>query len=119
MIDIDHFKTINDTKGHEAGDRTLVDITEIMGEDLHEGDVLTRWGGEEFVMVLRGHDCDDAVPHAHALRQRIADSDVGCTVSIGVAALRPTDTLSTLIDRADKSLYDAKAAGRNAVASRD
>ena len=121
MLDIDHFKTINDTFGHEAGDRVLVQITSLIGAFLRDGDVLCRWGGEEFVLVLRDLGVTDAEELAEAVRRTVEASQLSgaqVTVSIGLATLQEHDTLAGLLDRADQALYDAKGAGRNAVASR-
>ncbi len=120
MLDIDHFKTINDTLGHEAGDRVLVEITNLMGTFLRDDDVLCRWGGEEFVLVLRDLPVTDARVLAETLREKVAGFHVGgasVTVSIGLTDLRAMDTLAALLDRADRALYEAKGAGRNTVAT--
>jgi diguanylate cyclase (GGDEF)-like protein/PAS domain S-box-containing protein len=119
MLDIDHFKTINDTHGHQVGDRVLVELCERLTANLRTSDVLARWGGEEFVIVMRHCTLADAIPLADKIRHLIADTpfdDVGTiTVSIGAAELRPDDDLASWLDRADKAMYQAKAAGRNNV----
>ena len=119
MLDIDHFKEINDTFGHQAGDQILVELTERLTAQLRASDVLARWGGEEFVILMRHCTLADAVPLAEKLRALVTDTPfpvVGTvTVSIGAAELKPDDDLASWLDRADQAMYDAKAAGRNAV----
>lgn len=121
MLDIDHFKNINDTLGHEAGDRVLSQITALIETFLRDDDVLCRWGGEEFVLVLRDLDLASAFVVAETLRGKVEESlftGAAVTVSLGLASLDAHDTLAGLLDRADQALYDAKGAGRNTVASR-
>ena len=119
MLDIDHFKTINDTHGHQVGDRVLVELCQRLTGNLRTSDVLARWGGEEFVIVMRHCTLADAIPLADKIRHLIADTpfdDVGTvTVSIGAAELHPDDDLPSWLDRADKAMYQAKATGRNRV----
>ena len=121
MLDIDHFKAINDTHGHQAGDLVLVDLCRRLTANLRPSDMLVRWGGEEFVILARHCDLDAAIALAekvHALISSAVFDEVGAvTVSIGVTALRPDDTLDRWLDRADRALYEAKAAGRNTVRS--
>ncbi|HTY29558.1 MAG TPA: diguanylate cyclase, partial [Mycobacterium sp.] len=119
MLDIDHFKSINDTHGHQAGDRVLADICRRVLDTVNSTDIVARWGGEEFVVMLRNCGLEDASAVAEKIRSRIADSPFGIvesvTASIGVAELRPDDDLASWLARADEALYDAKGAGRNAV----
>jgi diguanylate cyclase (GGDEF)-like protein/PAS domain S-box-containing protein len=119
MLDIDHFKDINDTQGHQAGDRVLVELCRRLNAHLRVSDVLARWGGEEFVILMRHSTLAEAVPLAEKLRALIADTsfaEVGTvTISIGAAELQPDDDFSIWMDRADRAMYEAKAAGRNAV----
>jgi diguanylate cyclase (GGDEF)-like protein/PAS domain S-box-containing protein len=119
MLDIDHFKEINDEFGHQAGDQILVELTERLTAQVRATDVLARWGGEEFVILMRHCTLADAEPLAEKLRTIVSDTSfpvVGTvTVSIGAAELKPDDDLSSWLDRADQAMYDAKAAGRNAV----
>ena len=121
LLDIDHFKEINDTHGHQVGDEVLIELTRRVTENLRASDVLVRWGGEEFVILMRHCTVDDARGLAEKIRALIADPpfDVAgtVTVSIGAAELGPTDDLSSWLDRADRAMYSAKAAGRNAVRS--
>ncbi|ANJ66800.1 diguanylate cyclase [Halothiobacillus diazotrophicus] len=124
MLDLDHFKRINDTFGHLSGDKVLVRMTNVTREMLREGDILLRYGGEEFVVVLPGASLQDAREVAERIRFAISHSpvDVGdhaltVTASIGVSAISGSRTVSSeeLITMADKRLYAAKAAGRNRV----
>ena len=119
MIDIDNFKAINDSFGHPAGDQVLIEMAQRLFAAVRDTDMVARWGGEEFVVLL--HDCpsEDATARAEKIRRQIADaqfSGVGTvTVSIGIAQLTDDDDLATWLGRADKALYEAKRAGRNTV----
>jgi len=119
MVDIDHFKRINDTYGHQQGDRVLKRFCEIMESRIREGDMMGRWGGEEFLMIFPGCDLEDAVRKAEMLRQTLeAEKEslpVPVTASFGVTEYRPGDTRAELLHRVDEALYGAKAAGRNRV----
>ena len=119
MLDIDHFKVINDTFGHQTGDRILVELTSRLAANLRPSDVLVRWGGEEFIVVMRHCTEADGLGVAEKIRARVADvpfEQAGwVTISVGVAGLQPTDDLETWVDRADRAMYAAKAGGRNAV----
>ena len=127
MIDVDHFKTINDRFGHAGGDRMLAALARGIGRCLREGDVLGRVGGEEFLVLLPGTGMDDALALAERLRTAVAHLQVvlegepqSATISIGAAARDAADTEpGTLIRRADRALYVAKNAGRNRVATLD
>ncbi len=124
-LDLDHFKRINDTLGHSAGDACLRAVVENVKRELRHADLVGRWGGEEFVVAI----ADASLPHASAVAERIrANVEFRCrdvsghvtrlTVSIGVAAIRAGDTRAeALIERADQALYDAKRSGRNRVAA--
>ncbi len=118
MIDFDHFKQINDVFGHNVGDMVLSGAVQRLAQRLRAGDVLGRWGGEEFVVLAR-HIGHDATRRAERLREAVEArpliGDYTVTVSCGVAAYRPGDTLEGLTQRADKALYEAKRKGRNRV----
>jgi diguanylate cyclase (GGDEF)-like protein/PAS domain S-box-containing protein/hemerythrin-like metal-binding protein len=120
MIDLDHFKNVNDTFGHLAGDRVLRGFCEIARNCLRATDVLGRWGGEEFVVLLPETGLKGAQLLADRLRVTLAglrfDGDIGVTASMGVAGYKEGDELATLMARADAALYRAKQAGRNRVA---
>lgn len=120
LADIDHFKTINDTWGHPAGDAALKDVAQLLRTSVRATDSVARWGGEEFLIVLPYCDLPAAQKQAERIRLRVAQKhqpQAGqITLSIGVAQLRNHDeTLAGLIDRADKALYRAKKDGRNLV----
>jgi len=120
MMDIDHFKAINDTHGHQMGDRVLVDFVERVKRLLRRPDQLGRFGGEEFVLLLPETTQEEAIGVAERIREAVAAPAAGLppiTVSIGVAANRPDDAhIDVLLARADKALYKAKAEGRNRIA---
>ncbi|WP_299959148.1 bifunctional diguanylate cyclase/phosphodiesterase [uncultured Modestobacter sp.] len=108
LLDLDHFKQINDTDGHEAGDRVLVRAAESWGARLPTGAVLARHGGDEFALLVPGLTGDAAL----ALVERLTGPDLGTGVSCGVAQHVPGETGAQLMRRADAALYTAKAAGR-------
>lgn len=121
-IDLDHFKTVNDTAGHPAGDRALIEVTRVLERALRTGDILGRLGGEEFGIAAPGATGKAAEMIAERLRILVEGAKLGIpsgsalTVSIGVAVTRDTsEKMETLIHRADASLYEAKRAGRNRV----
>ncbi|HHL39889.1 MAG TPA: sensor domain-containing diguanylate cyclase [Deltaproteobacteria bacterium] len=119
MFDIDHFKAVNDTFGHMAGDRALKTVADIARATLRRSDSLTRWGGEEFVIVAPETGLQEAVRLAERVRGRIEagpfEEIPGLTASFGVAELEDGDTIDTFITRTDNALYDAKKKGRNRV----
>jgi diguanylate cyclase (GGDEF)-like protein len=118
MLDLDHFKAVNDTYGHQAGDRVLIDLVAQVKALLRKPDLLGRFGGEEFVVLLPETTLDEAVVVAERIRASCACSDhkPACTVSIGITTShKDSDTVDTLLARADAALYHAKAAGRNRV----
>jgi diguanylate cyclase (GGDEF)-like protein/PAS domain S-box-containing protein len=119
MLDVDNFKAINDTRGHQAGDRVLVEIGRRLGAVCRDTDMVARWGGEEFVILLRDCALQEGVHIAENIRATIADTpfiDAGVvTVSIGVAEARGQDDLTSWVARADAALYVAKGSGRNTV----
>lgn len=115
MMDLDGFKPVNDSEGHEAGDRTLALIARTIAGGLREGDFVARIGGDEFAALLPSTDLGEAEALAERLRARVQDagSDASVTASIGVAMLE-RDVRRALL-RADVALYDAKNSGRNMV----
>ncbi len=127
LIDIDHFKKINDTLGHLEGDRVLKRVAEMVQQTLRETDVTARFGGEEFVAVLPDTDHQTALEAAKRLRCRIEELCAPATVSIGVSSLWDTeemakgvnldDLVADLLRRADLAMYAAKNRGRNQVVS--
>ena len=124
LIDLDHFKTINDTHGHAVGDEVLKRAAAILQQQLRASDICCRYGGEEFLMVLPGMDLDAALTRAEHCRQLMAHHDwdqelpsvTRVTLSVGVACAMDGDiTQDALIHRADMALYQAKSGGRNRV----
>ena len=119
MVDIDHFKSINDTHGHQTGDRVLIEVANRLREQVRASDIVGRWGGEEFIILLRYCGLRDAAATAEKLRARIGevpiDDQFPVSVSIGAAELQDGDDLASWLARADAALYQAKRSGRNAV----
>ena len=118
MIDIDHFKGINDSHGHAAGDEVLKAVGRCLTRFLRSGDLVSRWGGEEFLVSLPNTSATAAMQVAERLRQQVAvlsDLPSSVTVSVGVAACRMDETAGELVKRADEALYTAKNGGRNRV----
>ncbi|HEX2939386.1 MAG TPA: GGDEF domain-containing protein, partial [Ruminiclostridium sp.] len=119
IFDIDNFKRINDTFGHLVGDKILTGIVDIASKLKRPSDILSRWGGEEFVLLLPSTNLDDALKITEKLRTAIACYDFGIkgrvTCSFGLTEFRNNDTHTTIFRRADKLLYDAKASGKNIV----
>ncbi|NIC05800.1 sensor domain-containing diguanylate cyclase [Billgrantia bachuensis] len=123
LFDVDHFKPINDTHGHEVGDRVLHRVAQEVQSQLRGSDHLGRWGGEEFVAVIPGCDLAQAQELAWRLCQTLAqcriDPVVCVTASFGVAVHRPGDTSRKLVQRADLAMYRAKRAGRACVRTQE
>ncbi len=126
MIDVDHFKAVNDTHGHQAGDAVLTELGRIMQQTLRRIDIAGRFGGEEFVVLLPATDLAHALEAAERLRQTIASTEIKLdgapalkvTVSVGVASYEAEDrNLATLIRRADEAMYVCKRSGRNCVSA--
>ena len=122
LLDIDHFKQINDEHGHLQGDQVLIRLATTLRASLRQSDIVCRWGGEEFLLVLPSTSLDGASRVAENLRQQIADLDyriedtpLAITISAGVTLLRPGDSSDSLIARADALLYCAKGEGRNRI----
>jgi diguanylate cyclase (GGDEF)-like protein/PAS domain S-box-containing protein len=125
MVDIDHFKAVNDRFGHDVGDEVLVAAVHCARSVLREADIVVRWGGEEFLMVLPDTGRDIAAMVAERLRRAIADlriegyaqaGGIGATVSIGIGVPHPADAAAAdVVHRADGALYQAKRNGRDRV----
>lgn len=121
FLDVDHFKSVNDTYGHAVGDRVLVELARLLQHETYSGELVGRYGGEEFVLLCPDTAQDDAVRRAERLRQAIAASDIGgmedrkITSSFGVGEVHLNDTVHLAFERADKCLYEAKQTGRNKV----
>ncbi len=119
IVDIDHFKPVNDRFGHLEGDKVLVQITQRMQHSLRKEDILGRWGGEEFLIILPNTDIDTALFLGERLRKHVIlqlpISSENVTCSFGVTLLKDDDTVESFIRRADKALYLSKENGRNRV----
>ncbi len=124
QLDIDHFKAVNDTHGHAAGDLVLQRFADTVRRNVRDTDVLARWGGEEFVLLLCDTPAADAVALMERLRQAVqamqvpvpqGGGPITVTVSIGLARHTPADPLAGTLERADRALYAAKAGGRKRV----
>ena len=118
MVDVDHFKAINDQHGHAQGDQVLQAVSASLRAALRSDDLVGRWGGEEFCVLLPRTQLHDAEPLAQRVADRVAASGTGIrvTVSIGVSEYGPADPdLRAVIRRADDALYRAKETGRNRV----
>ena len=119
LVDIDHFKSINDQHGHLVGDRVITQVAAVLGRVLGPEAMLFRYGGEEFAMILPESDERGAASLAERLREAVEKGDFGdvaVTISIGVAAWKPREgTMAQALDAADRALYAAKRGGRNQV----
>ena len=129
MIDVDHFKTINDTHGHQVGDRVLLCLAQKLTGAVRDGDVVARYGGEEFAVLLPGTLASELESRFKALLAEIAASTfsyealreeqrIRFTVSCGLTHLQPSDSEADLLARADEALYEAKRKGRNCLVTR-
>jgi two-component system cell cycle response regulator len=126
VIDVDHFKTINDRHGHAAGDRVLAALGTLLHRQLRTPDLPARWGGEEFVVALPNTDGAGGKVVAERLRRAVEalaieqdGTPIAVSASFGVASFRPGESLESLVDRADRAMYTAKFNGRNRVMSEE
>ena len=122
LIDIDHFKRVNDSFGHETGDATLQHVAQTMSASLPQSTLLARLGGEEFTIMSDGDSAEELTLMCERLREAVAtrlfrhgDVVIATTISLGVTIVEPGDTVSKALSRADEALYRAKTAGRNCV----
>ena len=122
IIDIDHFKSVNDRFGHLAGDKALKVIARAMSRTLRETDFIAHYGGEEFLILLPGVDESSCMTPLEKLKSvvknipfRFKDDKVEITISIGVTLFRSGDSSMDVFDRADKALYEAKNGGRKRI----
>jgi two-component system, cell cycle response regulator len=122
LLDVDHFKSVNDVHGHPVGDQVLAAVGALLRRELRIPDVPARWGGEEFVVVLKHTDGAGGLVAAERIRKAVqaleistADKRISVTVSIGVAEFTAIDSAELLVDRADRAMYRAKTGGRNRV----
>ena len=124
VIDIDHFKAVNDTHGHSGGDNALQVLAESISSTMRASDLAFRYGGEEFTLILNNTDAESAHLVAERIRQAVVkltcvadNKSFGFTISIGTAELKQGEIGSSLFDRADQALYQAKKTGRNKTVS--
>jgi diguanylate cyclase (GGDEF)-like protein len=120
MIDIDHFKEVNDKHGHKVGDKVLVEFANVIKENLRGSDIYARWGGEEFIVLMPETKIEQALKVAERLRKSVENynfSEISkLTISIGVVQKPPLEMkIDEVIIRADNALYKAKNNGRNRV----
>jgi diguanylate cyclase (GGDEF)-like protein len=124
VVDIDHFKQINDKYGHAAGDKTLQVIAKQLRANLRKTDFLARWGGEEFVLLFPDSALNDLLDPLNEIRTKLESLPFKCkqqpvtiTASFGLTQFQPEDTIEDVFERADKHLYTAKNNGRNQIVS--
>lgn len=121
IIDLDHFKQVNDQYGHAAGDEVLCRFSELASQGLRRSDLLARYGGEEFVVLFPHASRQACMAALERLRERFSDQDFGfsdaikTSFSAGLAAYHSGESAESFTHRADTALYDAKAAGRNRI----
>lgn len=120
LIDVDHFKAVNDSHGHGVGDEVLHTVAQVISDGLRDADQVARWGGEEFLVLFPDTDCDNARLVLQRIRQELATTlvsravpDLRVTFSAGVSCFDGEEALARTIERADQALYLAKAGGRN------
>jgi diguanylate cyclase (GGDEF)-like protein len=126
MLDIDHFKVVNDTYGHATGDRVLRSLSRMLGQRLRQTDVIGRYGGEEFAVIMNGSSMEDAQRKLESVRLSFSQlphfsdgREFRVTFSAGIASSPPWSDAAQISEAADKALYDAKRAGRNQIALAD
>ena len=121
FFDIDHFKKINDTYGHDVGDVILKKVAKTIQSNLRTGDTPARWGGEEIIVSLLGANETDAMMKAEEIRKKIEDlifpeaPDLRVTISAGVTSSEKNINITEIVKRADQALYEAKSSGRNKI----
>jgi diguanylate cyclase (GGDEF)-like protein len=122
LLDLDHFKQLNDTHGHLAGDHVLRGFAQSLQSNLRQSDIICRWGGEEFILLLKDTGSSTARQLGEKIRQQTEEQvfpfngvNLRVTTSIGITELHGDDSLDRLIARADRALYRAKQSGRNRV----
>ena len=122
LLDIDHFKTVNDDYGHSEGDKVLESIAEILRNHLRKSDYYARWGGEEFIILMTHTDVQTAAQVAEKLGKLLGSIKYGNNITIsasfGVSCIQADEDINPLIKRTDDALYDAKHDGRNCVRAR-
>lgn len=123
MADIDHFKMVNDTFGHDVGDKVLKILSNVMATSTNNGDLVSRWGGEEF-LILINNTLEETVILTENIRFKILNNNIDLdgtgrklSMTFGVSEYKQTDTVDELIKRADNALYQGKKTGRNKIAA--
>ncbi len=123
LLDIDHFKYINDQYGHQTGDEILREFSAILRNNVRITDTLGRWGGEEFIIILPETAIEGATTTAEKIRQDVEGHDFSheksITVSIGITCFMESDSAESMMNRVDEALYHAKKSGRNQVAIKE
>ncbi|MBZ2167209.1 GGDEF domain-containing protein [Marinobacter sp. F4216] len=126
LMDIDLFKSVNDTHGHHIGDQVIVLVAQTLRDQCRKIDTIARWGGEEYLVVLPETETGEALQMAERIRKQIATSSidvdgkpVAATISVGVASIHPSESIDSLLQRADEALYKAKSLGRNRVCAHE
>jgi diguanylate cyclase (GGDEF)-like protein len=126
MADIDHFKLVNDTHGHNHGDAVLIQVSELIKSSLRDTDIVARWGGEEFLVLLAKTDTEQGVSIAEKIRETIANNpfiyegvEHKVTLTLGLASYDSNSNFEETIQRADQALYEGKENGRNRVVTFD
>jgi len=119
LIDLDHFKSVNDTHGHQVGDEVLIHVSDILTQETRQMDIVGRWGGEEFMVICPETDLEDTIKVAEKLRSKMESHQfpvVGKkTASFGATIFQTSDSKETLLARVDSKLYEAKKRGRNRI----
>jgi diguanylate cyclase (GGDEF)-like protein/PAS domain S-box-containing protein len=119
ILDIDHFKKVNDTYGHMNGDKALIAIATILKQHTRKSDIVGRWGGEEFIIISAHTNLEGMENIAEKIRKEIEEHQFGdmqsITASIGITQYFKNDTFHSLLTRADEALYEAKQSGRNKI----
>ena len=126
MVDLDHFKQVNDTYGHDHGDAVLVQVSGIIKDSLRETDIVARWGGGEFLVLLPKTNIEQGVSVAETIRKNIAERPIifdgvkhKVTSTLGIASYNTHSNFEETIQHADKALYEGKNQGRNCVVTVD
>jgi len=119
FLDIDYFKVINDTYGHDIGDEILIGLSALITQTTRKNDFVSRWGGEEFMITLQSTSIDEATALAEKLRVKVQEHIFGCagniTISLGVTSYEDGENRDSFTKRVDVALYEAKNGGRNKV----
>lgn len=119
MMDLDHFKWVNDKHGHLIGDKILIQVTQVVQNNVRKTDTFGRWGGEEFILICPETDLAQATTLSEKIRQAIEDEaypeQIHQTISLGVVEYHPNEPMNALVNRADENMYQAKQQGRNQV----